>query len=201
MLLGYKEILALVASILAIVGNISYIKDIFKGKVHPHPYTWFVWSIVSLVTFFGVYEKGGGVGAIPIGVSESFTIIIFLFSLKHLFGKQEWHFRTVDHYFFAASLLGLIPWYLTKDPTISVIVVVMIDVIAFIPTLEKTWHHPKTEQPFLFETNATRHVLTLLALESYNVATMFHSVAMILTNTLMAIFIKKLAGNGKKEEQ
>lgn len=195
-----KEILALIASILAIVGNISYIKDIYKGRVHPHPYTWFIWSIVSLVTFFGVYEKGGGIGVLPIGVSESFTIIIFLFSLKHLFGKQEWHFRTVDHYFSATALLGLIPWYLTKDPTISVIVVVMIDVIAFIPTLEKTWNHPKTEQPLLYETNATRHVLTLLALRSYNVATMFHSVAMILTNTLMAVFIKKLAGNGKHRE-
>lgn len=195
-----KETLAVIAAILAVVGNISYLKDVLRGRVNPHPYTWFIWSIVSLVTFFGQYEKGAGIGALPTGVSESFTIIIFLFSLKHLFGKQEWHFRKVDHYFFAASLLGLIPWYLTKDPTISVVVVVMIDVIAFIPTLEKTWHHPHMEKPLLFETNAARHVLTLLALRSYNVATMFHSIAMIATNTLMAVFIKKLAGNGKEEK-
>lgn len=196
-----KEVLAIIAAGMAFVGNISYLKDVFKGRVHPHPYTWFIWSIVSLVTFFGQWEKGAGIGALPTGVAESFTIVIFFFSLKHLFGKQEWHFRTVDHFFFAGALLGLIPWYLTKDPTISVVIVVMIDVIAFIPTLEKTWHSPRTEKPLLYEMNVTRHILTLFSLEAYNVATTVHSIAMIVTNTLMSVFIHKLAGNGQSKEK
>lgn len=196
-----KETLAVIASVLAVVGNFSYLKDVIKGRVYPHPYTWFVWSVVSMITFFGVYEKGAGIGALPIGVAQSFTIIIFLLSLKHLFGKEGWRFRKVDHYLFGASLLALIPWYLTKDPTISVVVAVMIDVAAFIPTLEKTWHHPKTERPLLYQSNALRHVLILLSLQSYNVATMFHSIAMIVTNTLMAVFVNKLAGNSKDEEK
>lgn len=194
-----KEILAVVAAGMAFVGNISYLKDVFKERVHPHPYTWFIWSIVSLVTFFGQWQKGAGIGVLPTAVAEGFTIIIFLYSLKHLFGEKVWHFRNVDHFFFVVALLGLIPWYLTKDPTISVIVVVMIDVIAFIPTLEKIWRHPKTEQPLLYEMNVTRHVLTLFSLQAYNIATTFHSIAMILTNTLMTAFILKLAGNGKDE--
>ncbi|MFZ2523226.1 MAG: hypothetical protein WAW92_02455 [Minisyncoccia bacterium] len=194
-----KETLAIIAAIMAFVGNISYIKDVFKERVHPHPYTWFIWSIVSLVTFFGQWQKGAGIGVLPTAVAEVFTIIIFLYSLKHLFGEKVWHIRTIDHYFLAAALLGLIPWYFTKDPTISVLVVVMIDVIAFIPTLEKTWYHPQTERPLLYQMNVTRHILTLFSLEAYNIATTVHSVAMIITNTLMAVFIKKVVGNGKEK--
>ncbi len=194
-----KETWAALAVVMAFVGNISYLKDVFRHKVHPHPYTWFIWSIVSLVTFFGQWQKGAGVGVLPTAVAEVFTIIIFLFSLKHLFGERVWHFRTIDHYFFAAALLGLIPWYLTKDPTISVLVVVMIDVIAFIPTLEKTWHNPDTEKPLLYIMNVARHTLTLFSLEAYNVATTVHSIAMIATNTLMSVFIKKIAGNSRKK--
>ena len=96
-----------------------------------------------------------------------------------------------DHYFLAIALLGLIPWVLTKDPTISVIIVVCLDVVAFIPTLRKTWMHPDTERPLLYEMNVARHALTLLSLGTYNIATTLHSIAMICTNSTMTVFIKR----------
>ncbi len=201
-----KIILVLIASVLAFVGNIAYLKDVVRGKVRPHPYTWFIWSIVSLVTFLGGVEKGAGIGAIPTAVAEGFTIIIFLYAVVRLFtraggsermrAEEIGHIRPIDHVFLVVALLGLIPWALTNDPTISVIVVVTIDVIAFIPTLRKTWAHPETEQPLLYQMNVTRHILTLFSLGAFNVATALHSVAMIITNTVMTIFIT--GGRGEK---
>ncbi len=186
-----KETIAIIAALLALVGNISYLKDVFRGNVQPHPYTWFIWSIVSMTTFFGGLAKGAGIGALPTGVAGGFTIIIFLFSLKYLFQGKAGHIRMIDNYFLAICLLGLIPWMLTKDPTISVVIVVLIDIVAFIPTLRKTWTHPNTEKPLLYEMNVARHVLTLFSLQAYNIATTFHSIAMICTNILMTIFIKR----------
>lgn len=198
MFLETKGILAIIASIMAFLGNISYLKDTIKGRIHPHPYTWFIWSIVSLVTFFGQWQKGAGIGALPTGVAEVFTIVIFIFSLKYFLNEKVWHFRKIDHYFLVAAILGLIPWYITSDPTISVVIVVIIDVIAFMPTLVKTWYNPKTEKPFLYQMNVTRHIFTLFSLEAYNIATTIHSVTMIITNTLMTVFIKKNMKNGGK---
>jgi len=186
-----KEVLAIVAAALACIGNISYLKDVLKERVHPHPYTWFIWSVVSMTTFFGGLAKGAGIGALPTGVAEGFTIVIFLFSLKYLFQKKVSYVRKVDNYFFAAAVLGLIPWFITKDPTISVIIVVLIDIIAFIPTLRKTWINPATEKPLLYTMNLSAHILTLFSLQAYNIATTFHSVAMILTNALMVLFIQR----------
>lgn len=185
-----KEVFAVVATILAIIGNTSYLKDVWRGRVQPHPYTWFVWSIVSMTTFFGGLAKGAGIGALPTGVAEGFTVIIFLFSLKYLFQGKTGHIRMIDNYFLAICLLGLIPWAITKDPTISVVIVVLIDIVAFIPTLRKTWAHPRSEQPLLYEMNVARHILTLFSLQSYNIATTFHSIAMICTNSVMTLFIK-----------
>lgn len=185
-----KEVFAVVATILAIIGNTSYLKDVWRGRVQPHPYTWFVWSIVSMTTFFGGLAKGAGIGALPTGVAEGFTVIIFLFSLKYLFQGKAGHIRMIDNYFLAICLLGLIPWAITKDPTISVVIVVLIDIVAFIPTLRKTWAHPRSEQPLLYEMNVARHILTLFSLQSYNIATTFHSIAMICTNSVMTLFIK-----------
>ena len=174
-----------IASLLALVGNIPYLKDIIKGKIQPHPFTWFVWSIVSMTVFFGVVAKGGGLGAVPTFVSEFFTIIIFLFSLKYGFKNIQ----KVDIIYLMICLLGLVPWYLTKDPTISVIIAVSVDLVAFMPTIRKTSQKPKSENPILFFSNALRHILTLASLDIWNIATTLHSIAMITTNTLMTYLI------------
>ncbi len=178
-------LMATVAVALAVIGNVPYLYKVIKGEVQPHPYTWAIWSIVSLVTVFGQIQKGAGIGAIPTAASEVFTVIIFLLSIKYGFKNIQ----KKDTIFLVIALLGLIPWMIFKDPTISVIVVVAIDCVAFIPTLKKTFTHPETETSILYISNVLRHILILLLIENYNIATSLHSVTMVVTNTLMTAFI------------
>lgn len=182
-----KETIAIIASLLAIAGNVPYLYDIIKKRVHPHPYTWFVWSIVSCIIFFGQLAKGAGIGALPTAASEIFTIIIFIFSLQYGFKK----IKHIDTVFLLIALLGLIPWLLTKDPTVSVIIAVGIDIVAFIPTIRKTFVHPDTETPTLYSMNVLRHILMLFSLQAYNIATTLHSVAMIISNSIMTLLIER----------
>lgn len=187
-----KETFAVVAALLAIGGNLPYLWDIWKERVKPHPYTWFVWSLVSGIVFFGQLAKGAGIGALPTAASEIFTLIIFVFSLKYGFKG----IRKIDTLFLALALGGIGLWILTNDPTMSVVIAVSIDVVAFVPTLRKTWQRPSTETPVLYGSNVLRHILALFSLQTYNIATTLHSIAMIATNTLMTLMI--LARKGKK---
>ncbi len=180
-----KELIAGIAAILAIAGNIPYLLDILKGRVKPHPYTWMVWSLVSCIIFFGQLAKGAGVGAIPTAASEIFTLIIFFLSIRHGFRG----IKHIDTFFFVCALIGVGIWIITKDPTYSVIIAVTIDLIAFVPTLRKTWRYPTTETPVLYSSNVLRHILALFSLQAYNIATTLHSIAMITSNTLMTFFI------------
>lgn len=180
-----KVSLAVIAALLAVAGNLPYLWDILKERVKPHPYTWFVWSLVSGIVFFGQVAKGAGIGALPTAASEIFTLIIFLFSLKYGFRG----IRRIDTVFLCTALAGIGLWLLTDEPTMSVVIAVSIDVIAFVPTLRKTWQEPATETPVLFGSNVLRHILALFSLQTYNVATMLHSIAMITTNTAMVLII------------
>lgn len=180
-----KLALAIAAALLAIAGNLPYLRDILRGKVKPHPYTWLVWTLVSGIIFFGQVAKGAGVGALPTAASEIFTVVIFLFSLRYGF-RDISH---VDTAFLGLALIGVAVWIMTDDPTVSVMIAVGIDVIAFVPTLRKTWEQPRTENPILFGSNVLRHALALMSLEAYNIATMLHSVAMITLNSAMTAII------------
>ena len=104
--------------------------------------------------------------------------------------REEVH-EALGHDLLVIALAGLIPWALTKDPTVSVVIAVSIDAVAFIPTLRKTWQQPKTETPLLYGMNTARHALALFSLGAYNVATTLHSIVMIVTNSLMTFFIMR----------
>jgi hypothetical protein len=194
-----KEVLAIIAAFIAIGGNIPYLRDVIIKRISPHPYTWLIWTIVSAITLFGQIAKGAGIGALPTAVAALFTLTIFILSLQHGFKN----IRRIDNYFLAIALAGLIPWIITKDPTVSVVIAVSIDLVAFIPTIRKTWRNPRSETPLLFGANVLRHVLTLLSLSSYNIATTLHSLAMIVTNSIMTLMIlfKKPRRESKKLEK
>lgn len=189
-----KETFAVIAAILAIVGNIPYIVDIFKGRVQPHAYTWFVWTLVTAIVFFGQVAKGAGIGALPTAAAGIFTLLIFLLSLKNGFK----HVTKIDTIFLLLALAGIVPWVITEDPTISVVIAVAIDLTAFIPTLRKTWLKPSTESPLLYGSNVLRHILALLSMQTYNIATTLHSIAMLTTNTAMTILL--VTANPQKEK-
>ncbi len=180
-----KETFAGIAAVLAIIGNIPYIFDIIKGRVKPHSYTWFVWTVVSGIVLAGQIAKGAGIGALPTAAAGFFTLIIFLLSLKYGYRK----IAKIDTFFLVLALVGIVPWIFTSDATVSVVVAVSIDVIAFIPTFRKTRLEPKTESPIIYSLNIVRHILALISMQAYNVATMLHSIVMIVTNSSMTILI------------
>ena len=180
-----KETFSVFATILAVVGYVPYLRDAILKRVKPHPYTWLLWSIVSGITLTGQFVKGGGPGTLPTLFAEILTVTIFIYSLRY--GFKE--IKKSDTVLLILALLGLIPWFIFKDPTSSVIIAVTIDLIGFIPTYRKTWENPKSETRLLYACNVIRHMFTLIAIRHYNVATVLHSIAMIITNTGMTMII------------
>ncbi|MEI2834702.1 MAG: hypothetical protein V9G25_07985 [Acidimicrobiia bacterium] len=134
----------------------------------------------------GQIVKGAGIGALPTAIAEILTISIFFASLKHGFI----YIKKSDTYFLILSLLGLIPWIIFRDPTISVIIAVTVDVIAFTPTFRKSWEHPATESKAVYSTNVIRHIISLFSLRTYNIATTLHSMSMIITNTATTLILQ-----------
>ncbi len=114
-----------------------------------------------------------------------FTAAIFLLSLKY--GYKA--ITKSDIVFLALALGALVPWLMTKDPTLSVVLAVSIDLISFVPTVRKTWLRPRTEAPVLYGSNVLRHALALVSLQSYNITTALHSVVMIVVNIGMMFLI------------
>lgn len=182
-----KEILGLIAVGLSLTGLIPYIIDILRSKTKPHVYTWAIWAIVTSLVFFGQWAKGGGAGSWNTGVVAMLTVVIAILALK----KGTDDITKLDKILFVGALLAIVPWLITKDPTLSVVTLTLIDVAAFIPTIRKTLNSPTSETFTTYLSSVFRYVISLVALANYNLATYFFPVTILLMNIVMVGIILK----------
>lgn len=170
-----KVVLGFIAALLAFGSAYLYIIDIFRGNTKPHTYTWLIWTIVTLIAFLGQWVSGAGAGSWPTAVSAAVCIFVLVLSLKY--GTTD--ITNFDTVCLALSLLSIIPWALTNNILLSVILASFTDVIGFLPTMRKTWHAPESESLGSMYFDAVKHGLSIASLQSYSVITWLYPASIL----------------------
>lgn len=180
-----KISISITAVVLTFVAYIPYIKDTLEGKTTPHIYTWLIWGLVTAIAFALQVSGGAGVGAwVTLAVIVA-CFTVFVLGLRN--GKKD--ITQLDTLFFVLALIALFLWLIAKQPVASVILVALVDMFGFIPTVRKSWNKPYSETLFLYSLNAIRHGLSLLALEQYNIVTWLYPVTWMIANAIFSIIL------------
>lgn len=191
--MNYKIILGAVASALALVSYLPYLRDIFKGTTKPHTFSWLVWTILTAIGFAAQVSDNAGPGAWATGITLVIALIIFIFSLKY--GKRNIVF--IDWVLLAGAGLSIFLWYITSGPLLSVILITLTDMLAFIPTIRKSFVHPWEETLSSYALNLIKHPLSVLALTHISIITALYPVYLIFANiifvTILIVRRKQLA--------
>lgn len=189
--MSYKEILSMVAISLTFFAFIPYIYAIAKGHIRPHSFSWVIWGSTTLVVFFAQLHDGAGTGAWAIGVSGVITIgVAILAYSRHI----DSSITLLDWFFLGSAALSLLLWYQTSDPLWTVIILTVIDILGFGPTLRKAYIKPFEEQTLFYILMAARNLFVVIALEHYSITTVLFPAATGLACILliMLIFYRRL---------
>lgn len=179
-LMHYKAALGAIAVIVAFVSYVPYIKNIFSGKTKPHAFSWLVWGILNGIAFAGQMHDKGGAGAWSVGLTAVVMFFIFSVSLK----RGEKDIRPFDWFCLMSALLSLIPWFLTNDPLISVILITAIDALGFLPTVRKSFKRPHQETLVTFLLSILKYSLVVIALQKYTLVTVLFPLSLVIMNAL-----------------
>ncbi len=188
-----KEVFTAIGIVITFISYVPYFRDIFSGKTKPHAFTWLIWATLTGIAFFAQLIDGGGVGSIVLGLTALISVFIFVASLK--VGRKN--IESVDWYFLAGSIVAIGLWFVTDDPLLSVILVTIIDAVAFAPTFRKAWKDPGSETTITFALSAVKFVFAILGLETYTVVTVLYPLSLVLANSLfvaMLIYRKRTLG-------
>jgi len=182
----YRELLSAIAIGLTFLAYLPYLRDILRDKTKPHVFSWITWGSTTIIAFFAQLEADGGAGAWPIGVSGSITLVVA--ALAYI-KRADTGITRLDWIFFVSAMSSLRAWYLTSNPAWAAIVLTVVDVLGFGPTLRKIQSHPHSESIPFFALFAVRNALVVMALESYSVATVLFPAGVGAACALVVCFI------------
>lgn len=164
-----KLLFSQIAIVLTLFAFVPYFFQIVRQQVRPHIISWLIWGVATTVIFIAQLGDGAGVGAWPVGVSALLTLAVA--SLAFYF-RTDTHIDNKDRLAFAFTLLALPLWYFTSEPLYALIILSLVDLSGFIPTIRKINRDPYTESAVFFALFASRNLFILLALEHYSAVTM-----------------------------
>jgi len=169
-----KPVLGTLATVLTIVAFLPYIHSIFHGQTRPHVFTWIIWGLVSGIAFLAVLQARGGAGAWPIGFSCA--VSLFVAGLAYV-KRADLTITHTDRLLFVSALAAMPLWVAANDPLWAVVLITLIELLGFGPTLRKTWLNPHSESMSFLAILIVRNALIIAALDRHTVTTVLFSAA------------------------
>lgn len=180
-----QNTLGIIAVIIGIIAYIPYFRTLLNGKTKPHAFTWLVWAVLTAIAFFGQLAGNGGAGTWATGFTAVVSFIIFGYAIV----KGVRDFPLADWLALAGCVLALGLWALTNDPLTAIILVTIIDLLAFIPTFRKSYNKPYSEPAFTYALSAVKFGIALLALQELSAVTVLYPASLVITNGLFVAML------------
>lgn len=180
----YKEVLGVLAIVIGVLAYIPYLRDLFKGETKPHVFSWLIWGLITAIAFFAQASRGAGAG---IWV-EIFTFFICMFVAGWALFRGEKNITRTDWICFLGAMLAIVMWAITKEPLTAVILIILIDILAFVPTYRKSYSKPFEETLFTYLLSGIKFIPALFAVTSFNLTTVLYPSYLILANIAFVAF-------------
>jgi len=181
--MDYKDFLGVSAALLNFVAYAGYFRGMFRGTVKPHVFSWFVWGVLTAIGYAAQVADGGGAGTWVTGISAVACFIIAGFALRH--GEKA--ITRSDWITFIGAMAAIPLWIATDSPLYSVLLITLIDAIAFWPTFRKAWSKPQEESVFTFAVSALKFGLGVIALGNISMITAFYPLSLVVMNTVFVV--------------
>jgi hypothetical protein len=179
-----KTIIGYLATVFVFIGYIPYLRDIINGKTKPHIYSWSLWGFVTLIAFALQITGGAGSGAFVTLAAAIMCIAVIFLGFKY---KSNVKIVFIDTVFLVLALIAVGLWLIAKQPILSAILVTMIDVFGFVPTVRKSWNKPRSETLSFYFLNTFRFALAVVSLQQYIIVTALYPIVWLSINFLYAI--------------
>jgi hypothetical protein len=142
--------------LLSSISALPYLRDVTRGRARPRLASWAIWAVLlSAMTYIGVRE-GQVASAVLSMVSVVGCIAIVVIGWRH--GSRA--LGKLDVVALVGAAVGIASLFVQKDAVLALAIMLMVDTIAYIPTLLHAWNEPEEESAVSWIVSAAGSVLT-----------------------------------------
>jgi F0F1-type ATP synthase assembly protein I len=182
------EIIGLIAGVLAAASYVPYVFDIVRKKVKPERASWLIWSLLVGIALFAQLFKGAEDSLWFTLFDSAGAFVIFLLSIKYgVGGLTKRDIRGL-----IGAGIGLLLWYLTKDPIWALVITIIVDAIAVALNVAKTLEDPKSETYLMWSTVSFAAILGMISVGELNYGLLVYPFYIFLAN--FSVVVAKFVG-------
>jgi hypothetical protein len=179
-------VLGTVAVLIGVVQYGLYSYKIYLGEVKPHAFTWLIWAILTTIAAVAQFVDDAGPGA---WVMAFTALMSYAYIVVGLGASSRAYITRVDWYFFFATLAAIPLWLITDNPLWSVILITIIDAVAYAPMFRKAYYNPETESALAQGLASSKFIFGILALQSLTLVTVLYPASLIVMNGAFALML------------
>lgn len=183
--MNHLEFFGLLSTALMLTSRGIYFTSIFQGKTRPHAFSWLIWGVISSIGFAAQVAEGAGAGSWARGFSAATCFMLVIISMM----RGEKHITRGDWVTLVVALTAIPLWLATKTPFWSVLIVVTIDTIGYMPTIRKSWNKPYEEKALSYFVSGSCAFFSLLAIAHYTPSTWLYPLTLTFSNTAMGTLL------------
>lgn len=158
----------ILAAMLNLIGSGSYVIDTLRGKTKPNRVTWSLWALAPLIAFSAELTEGVGIQSLMTFMVGFGPLMVLLASLINR--KAFWKIDKFDIACGALSFFAIVLWLITKTGTIAIILSILADGMAAVPTIKKAYKEPQSESYNVFLLGSISALITLLTIKTWDFA-------------------------------
>jgi hypothetical protein len=179
-------LLAIAGAAVNFVACLSYVRAVLKGEATPNRVTWFLWALVPLIAGAAQLRAGVGISTLvvlSVGLGPACIVLASFFAKT-----GSWQLGPFDYACGACSLAALALWAVTGDPVGAIVLSIVADAAAALPTLRKAWLAPASENRFAYLISFVGMVLGILSVrEATFSAYAFNAYLLVASGALVLI--------------
>jgi hypothetical protein len=180
-----EEVFASGAGLIACTGYIPYAVDIVRGRVKPARSARLMLALLLCITILQQRDlHSGWLMAMTVGEIIGSFAILGLAVARGVGGLT-----IIDRVCYALLAIDVLIWLSTRQTVLALCLSIVADLIAFSPTLIKTWRQPWTETPLFYIFGVIAPPMSIIASGRFNYSVLLFPLYLMLANVSEVILI------------
>jgi hypothetical protein len=180
---------AILGALIILTGNAAYARDTVRGNTQPNRVTWMLWAVAPLIAFAAEVTQGVGLNsvlALTVGLGPLMVVIA-----SFMDPKAYARVTPFDAACGVLSLVALVAWAATGRGNVAILLSILADFLAAVPTIRKAYRRPHTEHAAAFLSGVAGAAITLLTIkpEDWSFASVAFPAYILLDSALIASLI------------
>ncbi len=173
-------------TLIYLIGFLPYIYHVFHGRVVPHPFSWTIWCILSVINTYVLLWTG--IIEMTLLTPLVRTIALLIWAIIWWFLIRRIRISFFDYICLLLAILCLAIAYIYWVNQ-AIIPTILVDILVLSPTLHKIWNDPKSEDAFAWICVVFSQACILFSLPSHTFENSIFWAYVMIVNAFVAIFI------------